>query len=392
MFISVAMGTALASSLITISLEIGSKIAKELRAYGANIIVEPLLEGFSEMAGQVRYLREDDIPKVKTIFWRHNITGIAPFLETRVRTGVGTIPFVGTWFEKVIPIPGERTPFQAGVKGVFPWWYVDGEWPSDSSSGSVLVGYILAERLGMRKGDNINLAGRDFRISGILSTGGKEEEEVFGSLSDVQGVAGLEGKVSAVFVSALTTPMEPFAYKDPRTMSKAEYEKWYCTGYVTSISKQVEEVFHGGRARPIWPVAEAEGRVLERLKFGVWLLTAFTLIASALGVSTTMLSSILRRREEIALMKAIGADRVRIGMLFLTEAILIGIGGGLAGYLVSIEATYLIGLKVFGTAFPSRVGLLFIALFSSVSISILGSIVPLRKIYEIRPAFVLRGG
>lgn len=392
MFISVATGTALAASLITVSLEIGGKVAKELRAYGANIIVEPSIEGISGIAGQVRYLSEDDIPKIKTIFWRHNIIGIAPFLETKLKTKSGIINIIGAWFEKGLPIPGESSVFLAGVRKVSPWWYIDGEWPSDSKSGSILIGNTLSEQLGIKRGDNINLRGKDFRISGVLSTGGAEDEKIIGTLADVQGLAGLGGKVSTVLVSALTTPMEPFAYKDPNTMSKAEYEKWYCTGYVTSIAKQVEEVFKGGRARPIWPVAEAEGKVLDRLKFAIWLLSIFTLIASALGVSTTMLSAILRRREEIALMKAVGADRMKIGMLFLAEALLIGTAGGLSGYIISIEATHLIGLKVFGTAFALKAELLFIALLSAIIISILGSLVPLRKIYEIKPAFILRGG
>lgn len=392
MFVSVAMGTALAASLITISLEIGGKVAKELRAYGANIIVEPHIKGITEVAEQVRYLRENDVPKVKTIFWRHNIIGIAPFLETKVKEKFGAVTLVGTWFDKAMPIPGESGSFQAGVRVVSPWWYVDGEWPSDSESGLILIGLTLSERLAIKKGDNINLGGKDFKVSGILSTGGVEEEKVFGRLADVQNLTGLEGRVSKVLVSALTTPMESFAYKDPETMSTTEYEKWYCTGYVTSIAKQVEEVFQGGRARPIWPVAEAEGNVLAKLKFAIWLLSIFTLIASALGVSTTMLSAILRRREEIALMKAIGANRIKIGMLFLTEALLIGVAGGLSGYLISLEATHLIGLKVFGTAFASKAGLLFISLLSAVIISIIGSLVPLRKIYEIKPAFILRGG
>ena len=59
----------------------------------------------------------------------------------------------------------------------------------------------------------------------------------------------------------------------PHTMSQTEYEKWYCTGYVTSIAKQLEEVFLGSTSRPIWPVAETEGKVLGRLKLLIYLLT-----------------------------------------------------------------------------------------------------------------------
>src|SRR5512134_2323001 len=81
MIVSIAVGTALAASLITLSFEIEGKVSKELRSFGANIIVEPKVEGLADISGQKRYLRSEDIIKTKTIFWRHNIIGIAPFLD-----------------------------------------------------------------------------------------------------------------------------------------------------------------------------------------------------------------------------------------------------------------------------------------------------------------------
>ena len=58
MIVSVAVGTALAASLINISLEIGGKVSKELRTFGANILIEPKVEGLADISGQKRYLRE----------------------------------------------------------------------------------------------------------------------------------------------------------------------------------------------------------------------------------------------------------------------------------------------------------------------------------------------
>ncbi|MEF9437506.1 MAG: hypothetical protein L0922_01680 [Candidatus Mariimomonas ferrooxydans] len=79
MIASVAVGTALAASLIIISLEIGGKVSRELRAFGANILIEPKIEGLAYISGQKRHLRQEDVIRAKTIFWRHNILGIAPF-------------------------------------------------------------------------------------------------------------------------------------------------------------------------------------------------------------------------------------------------------------------------------------------------------------------------
>ncbi len=391
MVVSVAMGTAIATSLITLSLDIKGKVSRELRAFGANITIEPKVEGFADIAGQKRYLREKDIIKAKTIFWRHNILGIAPFLEEKAKISFQDrkkdVTIVGTWFEKELPLPGEKTTFRAGVSTVSPWWDIKGRTPDKSS---VVLGVSLAEELGIKQGEEVLLDGKPYVVSGILSTGGKEDEQVFLDLDVAQELKGLEGAVSRVLVSALTTPMDDFAYKDPATMSRKEYEKWYCTGYVTSIAKQLEEVFKGSRAKPIWHVAETEGNVLERLSILVYLLTAASLLAAALSMSTTMAASLLRRLDEIGLMKSIGADSFKISIIFLSEAFIIGCVGGLVGYAISVGVVKFIGLKVFGAVLEERVLLLPVALVSALLIAALGSLLPIRRALRVKPAVVLK--
>ncbi|BCO11589.1 hypothetical protein GEOBRER4_n3561 [Citrifermentans bremense] len=115
---------------------------------------------------------------------------------------------------------------------------------------------------------------------GIAATGGFEEEEPFAPLAEVQaltgkpGKPGKPGKLSRVLVSALTVPMDDFGRKDPASMSKEAYEKWYCTAYVTSVAKGVEEVMAGSRAKPIWQIASAEGPLLKKLNSLMLLLTS----------------------------------------------------------------------------------------------------------------------
>lgn len=385
--VSVAVGTAIATSLLSFSLDISNKVARELRSFGANILVKPRLIGLAGIAEQQRYLEEDDLIRIKTIFWRHNILGVLPFLYVKDRERGITV--VGTWYEKHLKIPGEKEPFITGIGSVMPWWQIRGRWPEGPDE--ILLGLSYAERFGFKAGDKIRLLNREFTITGLLNTGSAEDEMVVGELATVQELSGLNGKVSKVYVSALTTPMDDFAYKDPAKMTQTEYEKWYCTGYVTSIAKQIEEVMRGSVATPIWPVAETEGRVLERLQILIYLLTAMALVGAALGVSSTMIMSLLRRTHEIALMKALGADRVKTITIFLTEAILLGIVGGFAGYLLSFILIKYIGYKVFGTGFEQRAILFPISMISSVVIAILGSYLPARKALGIRPAVVLKG-
>jgi len=385
--VSVAAGTAIAASLVSLSMDIERKVARELRSFGANILVKPKLTGLAGIAGQQRYLDEADIIKIKTIFWRHNILGMVPFLYVRDRDRGITI--AGTWYERAVKIPGEEEPFLTGVKGVMPWWQIDGEWPDGEDE--ILVGVSYAERHGIKKGDRIRLLGRDFTVTGLLNTGSSEDEMAVGELEAIQSLAGLDGKVSRVFVSALTTPMDDFAYKDPDKMTRTEYEKWYCTGYVTSIARQIEEVVKGAVATPVWSVAKTEGDVLNRLKLLVYMLTVMSLAGAALGVSSTMITGLLRRRHEIALMKAIGADKRKTITIFLSEALLLGITGGIVGYLLSLILTGYIGQRVFGTALEQRMMLLPASMASSVVIAVFGAYLPIRKALAIRPAMLLRG-
>jgi putative ABC transport system permease protein len=390
MIISVAMGTAVSASLITVALDIQGKVSRELRSFGANIMVEPRIEGIADLAGQRRYLREEDVVKAKTIFWRHNIIGVSPFLEEKseLRYQGAKIPVlaVGAWFRKELPLPGEAAPFPAGIETVSPWWEVEGDGPG----GGVLLGVSLASEVGAGRGDTVMVDGRPFVVSGTLSTGGKEDWQLFMDLEVLQELKGSEGRISRVMVSALTTPMDDFAYKDPETMTKAEYEKWYCTGYVTSIAKQLEEVFRDSRVKPVWQVAETEGQVLGRLTILVYLLTAATLLASALGMSTTMAASLLRRVEEIGLMKSLGADSLRVILIFLSEALVIGAVGGIVGFALSTAVSHYIGVKVFEATILRRELLLPIALLSAFTISSLGSFLPIRRALRVKPAVVLK--
>ncbi len=392
MVASVAVGTALAASLITLSLEITGKVSKELRAFGANILVEPKVEGLADLTGQKRYLNQDDIIKVKTIFWRHNILGVSPFLEASgILTHKGSerdVKIVGAWYDNQLPVPGEKKTFSAGIRSVSPWWEIRGNWPR--AKNEVILGTTLALELGVQQGQEIRIEGSLFNITGILDTGGPEDDRVFMELHVLQEFKDMNGKVSKATVSALTKPMDEFAYKDPETMTQTEYEKWYCTGYVTSIAKQVEEVFSGSRAKPIWQVAETEGNVLGKLEILTYLLCIIALVASALGVSTTMIMSLLRRSEEIGLMKALGAQRSKIVAIFLTEGCILGFFGGIIGYIISIFVSEYIGLHVFDTALQRRDSLMFIAIGSAIVIALAGTILPIKRALHIKPSIVLK--
>ena len=389
-FLSVAMGAAVATAFLGIAGEISHKMALELRSYGANIILEPsAVEGGG-------FLREDDLPKIKTVFWKYNITGFTPYLfgvadySAGGRKERGVIS--GTWFAKQLEVPGEDLSVQ-GIKGIAPWWDVQGGWPAGPDEA--IVGATLAKRLGIAVGKDVDATvhGRTqrFRVVGVVTTGGYEEEQLFAPLVTIQSLLQRQGKVSRVLVSALTVPMDEFGKKDPAAMSKDEYEKWYCTAYVTSVAKNVEEVMAGSRAKPIWQIASAEGALLKKLNSVMLFLTILALCASATAVSTSLMASMAERSPEIALMKAVGADRLQIGAIFVGETLIISIAGGVTGYLLGDQLAGIISRTVFNSAITSPLWLFPTAIISALVVALAGSLAPLRRALLIEPVRVLKG-
>lgn len=386
---TIILGTSVATALAGIYGEISQKMALELRSYGANILLEP------DAPDGSGYLMEKDLNSIKTIFWKHNIKGFAPYLYGVTTVSSGKLRertiIAGTWFEKMIEVPGEENSLQ-GVRIIAPWWSVQGEYPG--TEDEVVIGAALARRLKVLPGSPLTASFRggehQFRVSGIVTTGGYEDEQVFGVLQTVQQLMGRDGQVSRVQVSALTVPMDAFGRRDPKSMSKADYEKWYCTAYVTSVAKNLEEAVRGSRAKPVWQIASAEGSLLTKLDLLMILLTFMVLAASLTSISACSIASVVRRQGEIALMKALGADRIQIAALLLGEMMIFALVGGGAGYLLGEQLAELVSRQVFNSSSTSPVWLFATAMASSLTVTVAGSLVPLQRALAIEPVRALR--
>ena len=372
--LTIALGASLATGMLNVVLGVEEKVNKELKNYGANIVVKPkdssLLSDIYDVGEgaelNTAYLREDELGKLKTIFWAFNIVDFTPFLDTRVQVpGGDTVRLTGSWFNHHLDLPTGES-LDAGIVGMRSWWDVtEGRWldeKDENASEEVMAGAVLAERQGWHAGDVIRLQGnhgeKDVTIAGIYDAGGDEDEELYATLDLVQALTDRENKVASIEVSALTIALGASL----------------ATGMLNVV------------------LGESEGTILDKTRLLMILITALSLVGSALGISNLVTASVMERSQEIGLLKAIGAKDRSITGVVMTEILITALLGFAAGYLMGFGFAQLIGQSVFGSAIDMdpKVAPIVAGLIALVTIA--GSLPAIRMVLRLRPAEVLHGG
>jgi putative ABC transport system permease protein len=411
--IALVLGMTVATATLTVAVDVGDQLAREFRSFGANLLVTPQQDTLPVEIGGVdyrpvtegAYLSVADLPKLKTIFWRHNILGFAPFLDVPVNVTTpghdnGDKKFsatvVGTWHKHSLPVDDGSGTFTTGAAATSPWWKVDGHWFNEQSQ-ECLAGAQLAERNRISPGDRLNLSSEPTQqvlpvtITGIVTTGDSQDDAIVCPLALAQTLAGKPGQFRQLSVNALTIPEDAFSRRDPNTMTPTEFDRWYCTPYISSIANQIQQIFPGTHVQTVRRIAQTEGTVLSHVSLLFWMITIAALIAAVLAIAATSTTTAIERRSELGLMKALGATNLLIGALFLSEQLLIALVGGCIGFAIGAGLARELGETVFGIPAAPRLLVLPVILVAAAVVVLLGSWIPLYRASHISPAPVLRG-
>ncbi len=427
---TVALGASLATGMLNVMLDVGDKVNQELKTYGANIVVKPksssLLNDIYSVNGEsggelgTAYLAEDELGKIKTIFWTYNITDFAPFLKTTVTlthnrgsesagaaageatAGETRISLTGSWYNHHLDLPtGESV--DTGITNLRTWWdLTDGRWIDEASGDAdteIMVGSALAKRENLKAGDTVALTGKNgaetVTVVGVFDSGDDADDQLYGTLDLVQKLSGLDGKVASIEVSALTTPDNELSRRaalNPAALSSQDYETWYCTAYVSAICYQIQSVITDSMASAVRQVAEGEGAILDKTQLLMILITVMSLIGASLGISNLVTAGVMERSQEFGLLKAIGARDGQITGVVVTEILVTALIGGVAGYFMGFGFAQLIGWNVFGSAIEMKPLVIPIVAGLIVLMAMAGCIPAIRMVLRLRPAEVLHGG
>jgi len=362
---AIAMGSAVATSMLGVMLSIGDKINRELRQAGANIVV-------TERIPDAGYIAESDVSKIKSIFWGLNITGLSPSLSGRdVDTQLQGLDFAAT-------------------RKVNPAWRIDGQWASHDNE--CMVGQGIAQRRALKPGMELAILGAPFKIAGIIEAGDEADDRILLPLHRLQQLTRRPNAVDRIDVAALTKPEDDFARKDTRTMTRAELERWSCTNYVAVIGKEIEDAIPGTQARAVRRVADSEGRILDRIGGLMGLITLAALISAGLTVWSLTATTMMERRGEIAIMQAIGGARWLVATILSVEVAFIGLTGGIVGAIAGVWLAGYVGASVFHDAIDISPILPFAIILAAVLVALAGAAQPLSKALNLEPAQILREG
>ena len=349
--LAVAIGATIISGMITVYKEVPEQMGRAFRAYGANMLILP--------GGDQSVIHEDTIANVRKTLSDYEIVGITPFLYDTLLVNHQTVMAGGTDF--------------AVLQEVSPYWQIRGDWPTPGEK-DILLGAEFAQKLRVSPGDTVTVSGgegtivSDYRVSGIVRTGGNEENFVFVPLGELQSIKNRPDEISLAQVSVVAGQED---------LARAE--------------AKIRADVPGAEPQLVKQIAQSQDTVLGKLQALVLIVTIVVLVLTLICVSTTMMAIVTERRKEIGLKKALGANNRHIVAEFFGEGCLLGALGGVLGSGFGYLFAESVSVNVFGRGIEFSATIVVVALIMSIFVTGVASLLPVRIATNVDPAIILRG-
>jgi putative ABC transport system permease protein len=334
--LSVLLTVALFTALIVISTGMRQKMGRQLSAYGANMIVSP--EGKESIPFETA-------EKVATI--SNGIRDHDYHLYGEISVKGLVVDIIGLDISK--------------AKG----FRIQGKIPDRGNEA--MIGRRLATFLDLKTGDILVPEGKDImlEITGVFEKGTDEDSSIIMGLDDARRLTGIEG-VSAIMMNV-----------DPSMIDR--------------IGERIRKEFPYLRVKTIRQIALAEESLLRKMQLLMLLVTVVVLFSSAVSLGSTMGANVIERREEIGLMKALGATRKAMRNFFLYEALIEGITGSITGIIIGIIMAEAISLSAFDSYAPVEPLYLLFPFLTGLLLSAMAIYIPVRDAVKTLPSVILRG-
>jgi len=351
--LAIAIGSTVLSGLFNIYYDIPRPMGTVFRSYGANLIFLP--------AESESKITQEQIGAIKQVIDPEKLVGFAPYIYQSAKVNEQPYMIAATDL--------------ASAKSNSPYWLIRGDWPHNKKE--VLIGHEISRNIELSVGDtfivntpkpNGDVTVNECTVSGIVTTGGVEEEFIFMSLEDIKGIIGYDDQFDVIECSI-------------------DGNQEYLKSIADTVSKQV----NGITPRLVKRVTESQDVVLNKLQALVWIVTIIVLFLTMICVTTTMMAVVAERRKEIGLKKALGASNSSVVKDFMGEAVMLGLIGGILGVVLGYVFADNVSISVFAREVSFPVQLAPFTVIASIIITIVSCLFPVRATVDIDPALVLRG-
>ncbi len=358
------IGISTVVTLLSITESMTRDIEERLNQFGANIVMVPKTENLSlsyggiNVAGvnySVREMEQESLADIWTIRNAKNLSILAPKVLGPVTVKEKTVLLMGVRFEEELEL---KT-----------WWHkTGGSYPQ--SAEEVMLGYRVADLLGFKTGDTIQLSGRPFTVSTVLKpTGGGEDDAVIADIAASQQLLGKEGKLSMVEIAA------------------------FCHGCpISELTLQIAEKFPNAKVTAMKQAVMSKMQSMEMFKSFSLGVSLIVILIGSLLVLVTMMGSVNERTREIGIFRAIGFRRGHVMQIILLEAMILGILGGIIGFVLGNLIAWLIIPVVMkeGDFAGINMELGLVSILMAVALSLLASLYPAFKASKMDPSEALR--
>jgi putative ABC transport system permease protein len=337
---SVAVVATIATAALTVYLDLENKLSREFRGFGANVVVVSRMGALT----------------------REQLEQLRAHLGSRgMAVPVAYAIAAGPHHAKVV-IGGTDL---RGLRELNSWWAMR----SNVAGGQALIGARAAEHLAPDGGP--------FAISYGTKTAEVHPGATFVSGSDDDSRIYLD---QAAF--AALTGVEPNTALVRVEGRPAE---------IQNMLAELKAALPLADVRPVRQITQTQTAVVGKTRSVVLASSAIVVVLIILCMVATFTSSVLERRKDFAVMKALGASNKTVNTLFACEAALLALMGAVAGLVAGSGIAFWIGKANFDAAILPQPALVFPVLAGSVVLALVASTAPLRLLQQIQPAGILRG-
>jgi putative ABC transport system permease protein len=369
MLLALGAGAAVTAALLNLQVDAKRRLNSEFRAFGANVVIAPRNSnqaGVDDRTLAESVLQrippssdENVVAKMAFLYFVANVTPLGDSSAQNERTIQAVVAgFEGAKLADILPSRNAKM-FFAGTANDSRTCILGEQVAAklqDSSSGIPLRPMI-------RYGNWIITCS----TVQVQSFGGPEDSYVFLDMATARRLTTLKDRISLIQLSVAGSPGS-------------------IDRYISDLQKRIPEAdVHGIRQ-----FTEGEAKIYNRISGLLTATVGIVLLLTGLCVMAAMTNVAMERKMDVGLMKAIGGSMRRVLRLFLAEAALLGLAGGMIGAAVGIFLSIGLGKAVFGVAAQPRLIVYPVAVVLTIIVAII-SAYPLRRLASIRPASVFRG-